>query len=339
VVASSRSGAFWGAAVTLGDRGGRVADEHFAYGGQAVIEGVMIRGRQGYSVACRTADGGIKVETRRWEPLTRRSRLFGLPLVRGTPALLDALIIGFRSLILSANTAAEGEGVKPPTRLQLSLSMAFALAVTIGLFVLLPTAAIHRIPQVTIGGANVSWVVNNVIEGTVRAALFVGYIYLIARAAGIRRIFQYHGAEHKVIHSYEATGAYSVKEAAPYATLHQRCGTSFIFTVLVVGIFVHALVGWPTLLVRMASRLVLLPVVAGVSYEIIRAAGARKQSRLLGLLVAPGMWLQKITTQPPTPDQMEVAIAALDGALELDRVAVPAPEQSASQPPEQTENA
>lgn len=293
----------------------------------------MIRGRQGYSVACRTADGGIRVEKRQWEPLTRRSRVLALPIVRGTPALLDALIIGFRSLMLSANTAAESEGVKPPSRFQLSLSVAFALVVAVGLFVLLPTAAIHRIPQVTIRESDLSWLVNNVIEGAIRAAFFVGYIYLIARMAGIRRIFQYHGAEHKVIHSYEATGAYSVEEAEPYATLHQRCGTSFIFTVLVVGIFVHALVGWPTLLVRMASRLLLLPVVAGVSYEIIRAAGARKQSRLLGLLIAPGMWLQKITTQPPTPDQVEVAIAALDGALELDGARAPGPEQTAGQPP------
>jgi len=293
-----------------------VADEHFAYGGQAVIEGVMIRGRKGYAVACRLVDGTIKVETRAWEPLSRRHWLLNLPVVRGTPALIDALVIGIRSLLLSANQALEGEGQKPPTPLHYTLTMGAAFVVMIGVFVVGPTAAIHWLKAGPL--------TNNIIEGAIRAALFVGYIALISRLRDIRRIFQYHGAEHKVIHSYEATGAYSVKEAEPYATLHQRCGTSFIFTVLVVGVIVHFLIGWPGLLVRIASRLVLLPVIAGISYELIRAAGARKESRLLSVLVAPGMWLQKITTQPPTPDQIEVAIAALEGALELDGVKAPA---------------
>lgn len=317
-----------------------MADEHFAYGGQAVIEGVMVRGRKGYSVACRKADGGIKVEKRRWEPLTRRSRFLGLPVIRGTPALLDALVIGYRSLMLSVDNAAESEGVEPPSPLQMSLSIAVALAISIGGFILAPTAVIHRVPPVYVAGANVTWLVNNMIEGAVRAVFFVLFIYLSSMMGHMRRVFQYHGAEHKVIHAYEGTGSYSVKAAEPYATLHQRCGTSFIFTVLVVGIFVHVLIGWPTSMpIRMASRLLLLPVVAGISYEIIRAAGARKQSRFLGLLVAPGMWLQRITTQPPTPDQVEVAVAALDGALEVDGLRAPTSEQSAAQSsaPEQAE--
>jgi len=288
-----------------------VPEEHFSYGGQAVIDGVMIRGRAGYAVACRLAGGDIKVEQHRWIPLSRRHRLLNLPVVRGTPALIDAMIIGYRSLILSADCAAVSEGIKPPTTLQYAISIVIALAIAIGGFVLAPSAVIQRL------GAG--WLVNNVVEGLIRAAFFVGFILLASRMADMRRVFQYHGAEHKVINAFETTGQYSPEAAEPYGTLHQRCGTSFIFTVLVVGIFVHALVGWPpSLAVRLGTRLLLLPIIAGVSYELIRLAGRHKHSRVLRVLVAPGMWLQRITTQPPTPDMVEVAIQALEGALELD---------------------
>ncbi len=158
---------------------------------------------------------------------------------------------------------------------------------------------------------------------------FVGFILLASRMRDMRRVFQYHGAEHKVIHAYEATGTYSPEGAAPYSTLHPRCGTSFIFTVLIVAILVHFVAGWPSsMAVRLTTRLLLLPVVAGLSYEIIRLAGRFKSSRLLGAMVAPGMWMQKITTQPPTPDMMEVAIVALEGALEIDGVKTPIVEES-----------
>jgi uncharacterized protein YqhQ len=290
---------------------GRVAEEHFSYGGQAVIDGVMIRGRKGYAVACRLADGEIKVEKRPWAPLSRRHWLLNLPIVRGTPALIDAMVIGYRSLLLSADYAAVSEGIKPPTTFQYGLSIALAMVIAIGGFVLAPSAVIQRV-----GGG---WLLNNVVEGAIRATFFVLFLLLASRMADMRRVFQYHGAEHKVINAFEATGRYGAEEAEPYGTLHQRCGTSFIFTVLVVGIFVHALVGWPTsMVVRLGTRLLLLPVVAGVAYEIIRLAGRHKRSRVLSIMVAPGMWLQRITTQPPTPGMVEVAIEALEGALELD---------------------
>ena len=288
------------------------ADEHFSYGGQAVIEGVMIRGRKGYATAFRLATGEIEVEKHSWEPLSRRHRLLNLPIVRGTPALIDALMIGYRSLIASADAASRGEGFKPPSAFHYGLSIAIALAIAIGGFVLAPSAVIQRM--------HLHSFTMNLIEGLVRLILFVLFIFFASLMPDMRRVFQYHGAEHKVIHAYEGTGRYTVADTARYKTLHQRCGTSFIFMVLFVGILVHALMGWPSLALRLLSRLVVLPIVAGVAYELIRLAGRHKSSLLLGMLVWPGMLLQKITTNAPTPEQVEVAIKALDGALELDGV-------------------
>ncbi len=283
----------------------------------------MIRGRKGYALACRRADGRITTDKFPWEPLSKRHWLLGLPIVRGTPALLEALIIGYKTLMRSADLAAESEGIKPPTPFQYGLSIAFALAIAIGGFVLLPAALTKPVPVETSSGNFLKYL----LEGLIRIIFFLIFIVFAARLPEMRRVFQYHGAEHKVIHAYEATGSYSVAEATPYTTLHPRCGTSFIFTVMLVGILVHALVKWEHGFgYVLASRLVLLPVVAGLSYEVIRLAGRFKRSRLLGLMVAPGMWLQKITTQPPTPEMMEVAIHSLEGALELDGVKAAAPE-------------
>lgn len=289
-----------------------MADEHFSYGGQAVIEGVMIRGRKGYATAFRLADGGIEVEKHHWEPLTRRHRLLSLPIIRGTPALIDAMIIGYRSLMASADVAARGEGMKPPSPLQYGLSIAVALAIAVGGFVLAPSALVPRL--------HTNPFVLNLLEGLVRLCAFVLFLLVTLLMPDMRRVFQYHGAEHKVINAFEATGRYGQEEADRCRTLHQRCGTSFIFTVLFVGILVHALVGWPSMALRLISRLLLLPVVAGIAYEVIKLAGSHKSSHLLGALVAPGMLLQRITTRQPTDDQVEVAIKALEGALELDGV-------------------
>jgi uncharacterized protein YqhQ len=247
-----------------------LAEERFSYGGQAVIEGVMIRGRRGYATAFRLSDGGIEVEKHTWVPVARRHRLLGLPFVRGTPALIDALIIGYRSLMRSADVAAREEGIKPPTTFQYALSIAAALAIAIGGFVLAPSAIIPRL------GLHPVWL--NLIEGVIRMAFFVIFILLSSRMTEMRRVFQYHGAEHKVINAFEETGQYSKEAVEDFRTLHQRCGTSFIFTVLVVGILVHAVMGWPSLLLRLVSRLAVLPIVAGISYEVIKLAGKHKSS-------------------------------------------------------------
>jgi len=293
-----------------------MGDEHFSYGGQAVIEGVMIRGRRGYATALRLPDGEIELLQQAWKPLTQRHRLLGLPIIRGTPALVDALLVGYRTLIKSADAAAKGEGIAPPTPFQYALSIVAALVIAIGGFVILPSAVIPKL--------NLNSFLLNVIEGLLRLCFFVLFILVVARMPDMRRVFQYHGAEHKVINAFEETGRYSIQEAEPYGTVHQRCGTSFIFMVLFVGILVHALMGWPSIYWRLLSRLIVLPIVAGISYELIKLAGKYKSAHLLRLLVAPGMWLQKITTREPTPDQVEVAIRALEGALELDAVETPA---------------
>jgi uncharacterized protein YqhQ len=292
-----------------------MADDHFSYGGQAVIEGVMIRGRKGYATAFRLADGGLEVAQQAWVPLTQRHRLLRLPIIRGTPALIDALIVGYRTLIASADVAARGEGIEPPSAFHYALSIAFALVIAIGGFVLLPSAVIPKL--------HLNALLLNLIEGAIRFVVFVGFILAVSLMPDMRRVFQYHGAEHKVINAFEATGSYGQEEAEDYGTIHQRCGTSFIFMVLFVGILVHAVVGWPDWQWRLLSRLLLLPVVAGISYELVKLAGAHKSSLLMRFIVAPGMWMQRITTRRPTQDQVEVAISALEGALALDAVEVP----------------
>jgi len=292
-----------------------MADDHFSYGGQAVIEGVMIRGRKGYATAFRLADGGLEVAQQTWVPLTQRHRLLRLPIIRGTPALIDALIVGYRTLIASADVAARGEGIKPPSAFHYALSIAFALVIAIGGFVLLPSAVIPKL--------HLNALLLNLIEGAIRFIVFVGFILTVSLMPDMRRVFQYHGAEHKVINAFEATGSYGQEEAKNHGTIHQRCGTSFIFMVLFVGILVHAVVGWPEWQWRLLSRLLLLPVVAGISYELVKLAGAHKSSLLMRFIVAPGMWMQRITTRRPTEDQVEVAISALEGALALDAVEAP----------------
>lgn len=292
-----------------------MADDHFSYGGQAVIEGVMIRGRKGYATACRLADGGLEVAQQTWVPLTQRHRLLRLPIIRGTPALIDALIVGYRTLIASADIAARGENIKPPSAFHYGLSIAFAVVISIGGFVLLPSAVIPKL--------HLNALLLNLIEGAIRFVVFVAFILVVSLMPDMRRVFQYHGAEHKVINAFEATGSYGQKEAENYGTIHQRCGTSFIFMVLFVGVLVHAVVGWPDWQWRLLSRLLLLPVVAGISYELLKLSGAHKSSLLLRFMVAPGMWLQRITTRAPSEDQVEVAISALEGALALDGVEAP----------------
>jgi len=292
-----------------------MAEQDFSYGGQAVIEGVMIRGRKGYATAFRLADGGIEVSRHRWEPLTQRHWLLRLPIIRGTPGLIDALIVGYRSLMASADVAARGEGIAAPTPFQYGLSIAAAVAIAIGGFVLAPSAVVPKLA--------LNPLLLNFLEGIVRLIFFLLFLLAVSLMQDMRRVFQYHGAEHKVINAFEETGRYGEDAAEDYGTVHQRCGTSFIFMVLFVGILVHAAVGWPVWYWRLLSRLLLLPIIAGVSYELVKLAGKHKSSSLLGVLVAPGMWLQRITTREPTRDQVEVAIRALDGALELDGAKAP----------------
>lgn len=286
------------------------------YGGQAVIQGVMIRGPRHVATACRAAEDRITVNVEPTRSLLQRYPRLNLPLIRGTPGLIDALTIGFRSLLYSANVAVEAEGHAPISPWYFRLSIVGALIFGIAFFVLLPSAALGAAGRLI----RVSFLLN-LLEGLGRILLFVGYVWFIGRMREIQRLFQYHGAEHKVVNAYEAGRPLSA--AGEYSVIHRRCGTGFIFNVILVGIFVHAFMGWPTFALRMASRILALPVIAGFAYELTRLAGSHGDSLIVRALIAPGMWLERLTTAEPGPDQIEVAQRAMEAALEAEGAKAP----------------
>ncbi|HEY3378453.1 MAG TPA: DUF1385 domain-containing protein [Armatimonadota bacterium] len=308
-----------------------------AYGGQAVIEGVMIRGKDRVATACRRKGGDITVRHDVADGLTQRYPWLRLAFLRGTPALFDSMRLGYATLMWSADVAMEGEVQEKPSFWQLFFTMALSFAFAIGFFVLLPTFVINFFPGAHHSGTqSANWfaqliptpqaIFPNILEGLLRLLMLIGYIAVIGRSAEIRRIFSYHGAEHKVVNAYEGGATLTVEAAQPYSRIHPRCGTSFIFLVFVVGIFVHALIGWPdNLLLRMGSRLLLLPVVAGVAYELIRLSGRYRHSRFLQILISPGLLLQRLTTAEPSDDQIEVALHSLRTVLEDEGVLTPPP--------------
>lgn len=295
----------------------------FPYGGQAVIHGVMIRGRSGMAVACRRRDGTVRLHTEQIKPLTSRHRLLALPFIRGTPALLDALALGFRSLIWSADAAVQDEGHKPINPLFYALTIAISLVIAIVLFGLVPSGVVPKFTQ------NV--VALNFLEGLVRMALFLLYVLAIMQMKDIQRLFQYHGAEHKVVNAFEAGAPLS--EASRFSPIHRRCGTNFIATVILVGIVVHLAFGWPPWYWRYPIRILSLPIIAGISYEVLRAAGKRPDSRLYAALVWPGLLLQRLTTREPTEQQLEVARKALEAVIETDSRAPEARQQEREKTP------
>jgi len=316
-----------------------------AYGGQAVIEGVMIRGKERVATAVRMKDGAITVRREVADALLMRHRWLRLAFLRGTPALVDSLRLGYRTLMWSADLAMESEGQQKPSTLSVVLTLIVAIGVGIGLFVLLPTWLVNLVPDEHARHAPGSGLLSqfipspgailpNFIEGVIRVLMLVGYILFIGRMADIKRVFSYHGAEHKVVNAYEAGAELTVDGARGYSRIHPRCGTSFLFLVFIVGILMHALIGWPdNVPLRMASRLVLLLPVAGVAYELIRLAGRFRHSWLLKVLVWPGMLLQRLTTAEPTDDQIEVALQAMRGVLEDEGMLPPQPaEMPAGEP-------
>lgn len=281
--------------------------ESFQYGGQAVIEGVMMRGPAKIAVAVRRADGDIAVETNDSSPWVTLSRFLSLPMVRGVVALGESLVVGMRVLTFSANVAAGEEGEQLRLR-DIVLSLLVAVVVAVLLFVVLPTAGGHAF-------SGLPFWLQNFIEGGLRLAIFVLYLVAISRMRDIQRVFAYHGAEHKVIHAYEAGQPLAVSGVRPFSTLHPRCGTSFLLIVLLLTIFFFSLVPVPTLGARIASRLVLLPVVAGTGYELLKLSSRNMDKAVVRWLVAPGLWVQKLTTREPDDAQLEVAIRALQAVL------------------------
>lgn len=278
------------------------AREHL-YGGQAVIEGVMMRGRDHWAVAVRRPDGTLHLESHDVNPITRRFPLLGKPGLRGVIVLGQSLRIGMRALSISANAAApEDEQLSPR---QMALSMVLALAVFIGLFIVLPAAAFGWADR-WIG----SGLLANVLEGLSRIGLFLGYLLLIGRTREIRRVFEYHGAEHKTIAAYEHGDPLTPEAVDRHSTIHVRCGTNFLLIVMILTILVFALFGDPSLPWRIGSRILAIPLIAAVAYEALRLGARFPRSPVMRALMAPGLWLQRVTTQPPSRDQIEVAIAS-----------------------------
>ena len=278
----------------------------FQYGGQAVIEGVMMRGPDTRAGAVRRPDQTIVVDEKTIGSLTRRFPVLKAPLVRGVVVLIEALVLGIEALTFSANQAL-GEEEEKLAPWEIFVTMGFALAMAILLFVFLPVAAAHLLNRVAPGPF-----LQNLIEGLFRIAIFLAYVVAIGRMADIKRVFQYHGAEHKVINAYEAGDRLEVERIQRYSTLHPRCGTSFLLIVLLISIMLFSLLGEQVLWWRILSRVLLLPVVAGISYELLKISGKYYSLPLCRVLVAPGLWVQKLTTGPPDDGQVEVALAAFE---------------------------
>ncbi len=293
-----------------------VASRDAPIGGQAVLEGVMMRGVSTWAVAVRAPGGAIEVTSEPLVSWAKRHRLLRLPVIRGVVALGESLKIGFRALAISANAQLveeQGEEPEPIGGLTWALTIGFSIALAIGLFFVVPVGATSLISD-QLGSAFLFWLV----EGLLRTAIFIGYIVAISRLRDLRRLFEYHGAEHKTISCYEAGDQLVPERAATYSRLHPRCGTSFLLIVMVLAIFVFAPIGLPEWYWLVASRILGIPLIAGLSYEVIKWAGRNRRRRWVRALMWPGLMLQNLTTREPDRAQLAVAIAALGAVLAVE---------------------
>ncbi|MBI4481858.1 MAG: DUF1385 domain-containing protein [Acidobacteria bacterium] len=298
--------------------------EEILVGGQAVIEGVLMRTPIAYAVAVRRADGTIAFQRGTVRPLSDFLPWLKWPIVRGVAVLFQSLALGVQALHFSASAALEGaEGPRLSHRRKSELSslalagtLVLSLALGIGLFVYAPLVLARGIGRLS-AAVDSSWMLFNLVDGVLRVVFFLGYVLAISRMKDIRRVFQYHGAEHKVVYTWEAGEELTVENARRKSPLHPRCGTSFLLFVMVTSILVFSLAKVEHLAALLAVRLFLLPLIAGLSYELIRTSARNQKSAFFRWLIAPGLWLQKLTTQEPSDDQLEVAIAALQEAILL----------------------
>lgn len=280
-------------------------------GGQAVIEGVMMRGPGKIAVAVRKPNGEITVDLKPAGSISDRYPILKKPFLRGVVSLVESLGYGMKALSFSAQVSGDEEdGEESMSSLEMAGTMAVSIGLAVLLFVVLPTGAMKLIQNQGVGP-----MVLNLCEGIMRLAIFLLYIWGISRQKDIRRVFQYHGAEHKTIYTYEHGLPLRVENVRPFSTLHPRCGTNFLMIVMLIGIFIFAFLGWPSLWERILSRILLMPVVAGISYEIIRFAGKHMDKAWVRAAILPGLALQKLTTRQPDDDQIEVAIASLKAVL------------------------
>jgi uncharacterized protein YqhQ len=290
----------------------------YTYGGQALIEGVLMRGRDAIAVALRHPDGRIVFATERLDSGFHGSRVSKLPLIRGLVVLYETLIVGMRWLVRSASVQAAEEGVELG-RGSIALMLGITLIGGIGFFFLLPLF----LASVTTGSAS-NGLVQHLVEGLIRVALFLGYLAVIARAPDIRRVFQYHGAEHMTIHALEHGDPLETDAIRRYPTAHPRCGTEFLVVVIALSILAFSFVGRQSLLVMVASRILLIPVIAAVGYELLKLGARHRANPVVRLIMWPGILVQKITTQQPTDDMIEVAIVSMEEALRADGEQIPA---------------
>ncbi|MDI3547314.1 MAG: hypothetical protein PWR10_966 [Halanaerobiales bacterium] len=279
------------------------------YGGQAVIEGVMMRGKNKVAIAVRKSPENIVLKEMRLKPLGEKLPFLKWPFIRGVVALVSSLIIGIKSLTFSASQVAEEEDEEiTPLEMFISILISFGLAIL--LFVALPAGIVALIQSFI----NLN-IILNLIEGIIKITAFLAYLFVISRLKDIKRVFMYHGAEHKVIHNYESKFPLSVENARNFTTLHPRCGTNFIFIVILLSIFFFSFFGRPPLLERILYHILLLPVIAGTSYEVIKLAGGERVNPIIRIIATPGLWLQKLTTNEPDDSMLEVAITALKAVL------------------------
>ena len=291
---------------------------NYTYGGQALIEGVLMRGRDAIAVALRHPDGQIVYATERLDAGFHGTRWSKWPLIRGLVVLYETLIVGTRWLVRSANVQAEDEGVELGKG-SIVLMLILTLGAGIGIFFLLPLF----VASVATSG-NDNGLVQHLVEGLIRVAIFLGYLIVIGRSPDISRVFQYHGAEHMTIHALEAGDPLTVVEVRKYPTAHQRCGTEFLVIVILLSIIAFSLVGRQAPVVMVGSRILLIPVIAAVGYEILKFGAKHRANPIVKVLLYPGLLVQKITTKRPTDDMIEVAIVSMEQALEADGETVPA---------------
>jgi uncharacterized protein YqhQ len=298
--------------------------EETLVGGQAVIEGVMMRSPNSFCVAVRKPNGEIVTQEAPLARVSDKYPIFKLPVFRGVGTLGQAMWLGIKALRFAANHAVDdasakgkkgGGGGEIPSWV-MALNLIFSFAFFIFLYKLVPlylTTLLARFFPVVEGQ-----VMFNVVDGVIRLGIFLAFLYTISRWQDIRRVFQYHGAEHKVVFNFESGKPVTVENARRFATWHPRCGTSFLLVVMVISMALYAALPLEGFVAKFVARIALLPVIAGLSYELIRYA-AKHQSSLMAFMTMPGLWLQRITTQPPTDEQTEIAIRALDGAMELEK--------------------
>jgi len=301
--------------------------EPIFYGGQAVMEGVLMRGKKAYAMAVRRPDGEIEMIEKPISTITERYPFLKLPLIRGSVALCSSMALGFSALSQSAEIAMAGE-TEPTSRFEkflqdklgdklnnilMTIAMVLAVLIGVGLFMLLPTLLASLVP--------VSATFTGVIEGLVRIVIFIGYVFIISRNKDIQRVFQYHGAEHKAINCHEQNLPLTTENVQACNRLHKRCGTSFMLVVMVTTMILFMIIRIDGIGLRFASRILLLPVIAGISYEISVKWASKRDNWLVRAIIFPGMLIQRMTTKEPDGAQIEIAVAALEKALEQDEEA------------------